>query len=102
MAESVQQTYKIGEAARELGVETSVLRYWESEFPQLAPRRTSTGQRLYSAEDLAIARKIQTLLYEEKMTIAGARKRLAGADDNALLPMILAELNRIRSFLASR
>ena len=45
MAESGQQ-YKIGEAAQELGVETSVLRYWESEFSQLRPRRTSTGQRL--------------------------------------------------------
>ncbi len=101
MAESGQQ-YKIGEAAQELGVETSVLRYWESEFSQLRPRRTSTGQRLYSAQDLELAKKIQFLLYEEKMTIAGARKRLAGKDDEPMLSMIVSELNRIRSFLANK
>ncbi len=102
MAESVQQTYKIGEAAQELGLETSVLRYWESEFPQLCPRRTSTGQRLYSVQDLEIARKIQSLLYEEKMTIEGARKRLADRHDKPLLSMIIAELTSIRSFLANK
>ncbi len=104
--------YKIGEIARKLGVETSVLRYWENEFPQLHPRRTSSGQRLYSEQDLQTAKLIYSLLYREKMTIAGARKRLEDPNpvlntdlqtqtdkNDELLPEIIAELNRIRLLL---
>ena len=104
------QYYKIGEVARKLGVETSVLRYWENEFPWLQPRRTSSGQRLYSEQDLQQAKMIYNLLYIEKMTIAGAKKRLELSESvpntnlqidkkSELLPEIIAELNRIRTLL---
>lgn len=71
-----QKTYKIGEAASKLGLERYVLRFWESEFPQLNPIRTEKGQRLYSEEHLALIQKIKTLLYDQGMTIEGAKRRL--------------------------
>lgn len=103
--------YKIGEIARKLGVETSVLRYWENEFSELHPRRTSSGQRLYSEQDFQTVQTIYNLLYNEKMTIAGARKRLEESkidsetlmlqkyNDNKLLNEIITELNRIWALL---
>ena len=72
----VSRTYRIGEAARILNVQTSVLRFWEDEFPELQPERTPKGQRLYSEKDIDILKRIRTLLYEQGMTIEGARKVL--------------------------
>ncbi len=69
---------RIGEVAKLLGLQTSVLRYWESEFPTLAPQRTEKGQRLYSPENVALLRKVRTLLHEKGMTIEGARRVLEG------------------------
>lgn len=69
--------YRIGEAARLLELETYVLRFWESEFPQLEPLRTPKGQRLYTAAHLELLQRVKGLLYEEGMTIEGARKVLA-------------------------
>ncbi len=68
--------YKIGEACRELDIQPYVLRYWETEFPLLKPDKSRSGQRVYSARDLAVIRRIKELLYEEGYTIAGAKKRL--------------------------
>ena len=68
--------YKIGEAGRLVGVEASVLRYWESEFPFLSPRKGRAGQRIYSAEDIGVLLLIRKLLYEDRYTIDGARKKL--------------------------
>lgn len=68
--------YRIGEVSRIIGVEPYVLRYWESEFPQIRPRRADTNQRTYQKKDLDVIMKIKQLLYEEKLTIEGARKRL--------------------------
>lgn len=70
---------RIGEVAKLLGLQTSVLRYWESEFPTLAPQRTEKGQRLYNPENVALLRKVRTLLHEKGMTIEGARRVLEGA-----------------------
>jgi DNA-binding transcriptional MerR regulator len=70
------RTYKIGQAARILGVEPYVLRFWEGEFSQIRAGRTPKGQRFYTEEDLRVIRRIKHLLYEEKMTIEGARRRL--------------------------
>ncbi len=70
------KTYRIGEAAELLELPSSVLRFWESEFVQLAPLRTEKGQRLYTEEHLALLRRIRTLLREEGMTIDGARRVL--------------------------
>lgn len=68
--------YSIGEAAELLGVKPHVLRYWESEFEKLRPKKTPTGQRVYRIRDLQVAKTIHRLLYDEKYTIAGARKKL--------------------------
>jgi len=68
--------YKIGQAAREVGVKTYVLRFWEGEFDELEPIRTDSGQRLYTEENLEIVREIKRLLYDEGLTIEGAKKRL--------------------------
>lgn len=68
--------FRIGEVSRIIGVEPYVLRYWESEFPQIRPRRADSNQRTYQKRDLEIIFEIKRLLYEEKMTIQGARKKL--------------------------
>ncbi len=73
---SDEQPYKIGEVARLLEVNTSVLRYWETEFAQLDPIRTEGGQRLYTPQHLALLKEIKFLLYDEKLTIQGARQAL--------------------------
>ena len=72
------RVYRIGEAARALNLQTSVLRFWEGEFPGLQPVRTPKGQRLYTESDMALLRKIRSLLHEQGMTIEGARRVLAG------------------------
>ncbi len=71
-----KQYFKIGEVAEILDLEHYVLRYWESEFPRLTPRRTKSGQRLYHRSDVQLLLEIKRLLYDEKLTIAGAKKRL--------------------------
>ena len=71
-----KQYYRIGEVAAYLEVNTSVLRFWESEFPQLNPGKSRSGQRLYTRSDLELALEIRRLLYQEKMTIPGARRQL--------------------------
>ena len=68
---------KIGEVCELAGVQSHVLRYWESEFPMLAPQKNRAGQRVYRKRDVEIALRIKELLYEDQYTIAGAKKRLA-------------------------
>lgn len=68
--------YKIGEAAKLLNLKTYVLRFWETEFTELRPHRTETGQRLYSEQDIVLLRTIRHLLHERGLTIEGARKAL--------------------------
>lgn len=68
--------YKIGEACKLLDIQPYVLRYWEREFPFLAPDKSRSGQRVYSAEELEVIRRIKALLYEEGYTIAGAKRKL--------------------------
>src|SRR5579885_405487 len=68
--------FKIGEVAEILGVEPYVLRYWESEFPQLAPKKSGTGHRLYRRKDVELLLRIKHLLYEKRFTIEGARQSL--------------------------
>jgi len=96
----LQRTYKIGEVAGLTGLKPFVLRYWETEFPQLVPVRTKTGQRLYTDAHLDLLLRIKTLLYEEKLTIDGARRRLSGeAQDTSLLRLVYDELVAIRHML---
>ena len=68
--------YKIGEVSRIVGVEPYVLRYWETEFPFLKPRKNKSGQRVYIKRDVEVLLKIKRLLYQERYTIEGVRKRL--------------------------
>ena len=68
--------FRIGEVSRIIGVEPYVLRYWESEFPQIRPSRADSKQRTYQKKDLELIKEIKRLLYEEKLTLEGARKRL--------------------------
>ncbi len=70
--------FRIGEVARLCGVQTYVLRFWESEFPQLKPSKSETGQRLYRVREVELARRIRGLLYDDGYTIAGARQTLQG------------------------
>src|SRR5215813_1016743 len=65
--------FRIGEVARLCSLPAYVLRFWETEFPQLAPKKSSTGQRLYRQRDVENVLRIKKLLYEEGFTISGAR-----------------------------
>jgi len=68
--------FKIGEVCEITETQPYVLRYWESEFPALAPAKNSSGQRIYRRRDIETVLRIKELLYEEGFTIAGAKKRL--------------------------
>src|SRR5437764_10051889 len=68
--------FRIGEVARLCRLEAYVLRFWETEFPQLKPVKSSTGQRMYRKKDVEAVVRIKTLLYDEGFTIAGARQQL--------------------------
>jgi DNA-binding transcriptional MerR regulator len=70
--------YKIGEVCRMADVQPYVLRYWETEFPPLAPNKSGGGQRLYTKREIDIILRIKQLLYSEGFTIAGAKKKLEG------------------------
>jgi DNA-binding transcriptional MerR regulator len=68
--------YRIGEACKQLDIQPYVLRYWETEFAVLSPKKSKAGQRVYSEEELQLIQRIKQLLYEEGYTIAGAKKKL--------------------------
>ena len=68
--------YRIGEVSKIVGAEPYVLRYWEMEFPFLKPRKNKSGQRVYIKRDVEILFQIKRLLYNERYTIEGVRKRL--------------------------
>lgn len=72
--------YKIGEVAELLNLKTHVLRFWETEFAQLEPLRTDSGQRIYTEEHVDMLRRIRQLLHEQGMTIEGAKRVLAGEE----------------------
>src|SRR5512144_3176161 len=67
--------YKIGEVSKITGIETYVLRYWETEFSFLHPRKNKSGQRVYVKKDLEMILQIKKMLYQERYTIEGVRKR---------------------------
>jgi DNA-binding transcriptional MerR regulator len=83
--------FKIGEVCEITDTQPYVLRYWESEFPALAPAKNSSGQRIYRRKDIETVLRIKQLLYEEGFTIAGAKKRLeAEASGRGTTPSSLA------------
>ncbi|MEW6419217.1 MAG: MerR family transcriptional regulator [Nitrospirota bacterium] len=75
--------YRIGEVSRIVGVEPYVLRYWETEFSFLKPRKNKSGQRVYIKRDVELLLNIRRLLYQERYTIEGVRKRLGLVSVNA-------------------
>ena len=98
--------FRIGETSRIIGVEPYILRYWESEFSQIRPQRADSNQRTYQRKDLEILLEIKRLLYDERMTIEGAKQRLKHGRakrepvDAAFLEGIKTELNEILRILA--
>lgn len=68
--------FRIGDVSKLLGVEPYVLRYWETEFPSLGPKKSGSGHRLYRRKDVELLLKIKHLLYEKRFTIEGARQHL--------------------------
>ena len=83
--------YKIGEACKELDIQPYVLRYWETEFQALSPSKSKSGQRVYSADDLELIRRIKELLYKEGYTIAGAKKKLESEVVSRPRPVAVAD-----------
>src|SRR2546423_9797200 len=96
---------KIGEVCEVAGVEAYVLRFWETEFPNLAPKKSKTGHRVYRREDVENVLKIKSLLYDRGFTIAGARKQLARskpvepAERDRMLARVRDELREILTLL---
>jgi DNA-binding transcriptional MerR regulator len=84
-AESFPQKlyYKIGEVGDITGVPSHVLRFWEKQFPQLAPNKTRSGHRLYKKRDIQVILHIKDLLYNKRFTIKGARESLANWREGA-------------------
>jgi len=76
-----EKTFRIGEAAEMLELKSYVLRYWETEFPQLVPNRTEKGQRLYTSGHVDLLRNIKDLLHVQGMTLEGARRVLAAGNN---------------------
>jgi DNA-binding transcriptional MerR regulator len=85
--------FKIGEVCEITDTQPYVLRYWESEFPALAPAKNSSGQRIYRRRDIETVLRIKQLLYEEGFTIAGAKKRLE-AEQAGRVPTPQADAGR--------
>ena len=95
--------FKIGEVADIVGVEAFVLRFWESEFPTLSPKKSESGHRVYRRTDLEMALKIKELLHEQGFTIAGARKQIGrrrrGNVDEKVGEETAQKLERVRDEL---
>jgi DNA-binding transcriptional MerR regulator len=97
--------FRIGEASRIVGVEPYVLRYWENEFAQLRPRRADSRQRTYQKKDLETLLEIKRLLYEDRMTIEGAKLRLKKekneppTTENSFFEEVKRELHKILEVL---
>lgn len=88
--------FSIREVSDLLGVRDYVLRYWEQEFPQLNPQKGRGGRRKYVAEDIALLRKINRLLYVEKYTIKGARQVLARGKAPKTKPKLMTKLKEMK------
>ena len=100
--------FRIGEVSRLLAVPAYVLRYWETEFPALAPKKSGSGQRMYRRKEVELLLEIKQLLYEKRFTIEGARRflgprlraRRAGSqrepEQSALFPARPAGLDEVR------
>lgn len=102
--------YRIGEVAEIVGVKPHVLRYWETEFAFLSPQKDEGSQRLYTQKDLQKVLTIKKLLYEDRFTVAGAKKRFreewakakerdAGDERRRLLRQVRSEVEALVKLL---
>jgi len=113
--------YSISEVSEMTSLKPYVLRYWETEFPQLRPSKNRAGNRIYRANDIKIIERIKKLLYEEKYTIQGAKKKLqqelsrskpdgnpqlglnlSGEDKNKVIEELRRELQNILGILDNK
>jgi DNA-binding transcriptional MerR regulator len=110
---ATKRTFKLAEVCRQLDLPPYVLRYWETEFKELAPPKSRSDQRMYRRRDVEVVLAIKRLLYEERFTIEGARRRLAEiqrgqreearrppSDAAALLARVRTELGELKALLA--
>ncbi len=91
--------WPIGEVAQELGVNTSLLRYWEKEFGTLRPKRTNKGDRLYTKDDIEQLRRIQHLVKDKGFTLQGAKDQLRKPEPQEAPPVPELPLDEVRSKL---
>ncbi len=106
--------YTIGEVCNLLDLKAHVLRYWEKEFPQVKPKKQFGRNRRYSPDDIELLKKIKHMLYEQRLTIEGAKKKLKVAnkqpnqieldftvDKNEVKKKIFKELQDVKKLLKS-
>ncbi|MBI5191873.1 MAG: MerR family transcriptional regulator [Nitrospirae bacterium] len=95
--------YKISEVSKITGLESYVLRYWETEFRFLSPRKNRGGQRVYEQKDIDAILNIKKMLYEEGFTIAGARKKLQdqSGKDSKVIKKVIEDLKGVLNLLKS-
>lgn len=93
--------YSIGEVAEITGLEAHVLRFWETEFPALHPRKNRAGRRVYTAEDIQTVERIQQLLRDDRYTIEGARHILELENEGPALDDRRDSLRKLRSLLVA-
>lgn len=107
--------YTIGEVCNLLDLKAHVLRYWEKEFPQVKPKKQFGRNRRYSTEDIELLKRIKHMLYEQRLTIEGARKKLKQqkqepnqieldfvVDKNETKANIIKELQEVKDILKRR
>jgi len=96
--------YKIGEVCKLTDLKPSVLRFWEKEFRQLRPTKSSGGQRLYTEQNVELAKRLKVMLYDEKFTIDGVKKKLSATEEyesGLSKEQVKSELNEILNILNS-
>ena len=99
-AATEEKLYKIGEVCKLADLQPYVLRYWETEFPSLAPGKSGGGQRLYTRREVDIILRIKELLYREGFTIAGAKKKLETELSEPVAPVPVAmDLTKVKQEL---
>ena len=98
--EFTKRYYSIGEAAAIFELNTSALRFWEKEFPELKPKKSESGARKYSAKDMELLRKIHFLVKEKGFTLEGARQKLKHApEDSVNTEDLVRRLQNVKSEL---
>ena len=93
--------FKVGEVSAITGVPAYVLRFWETEFKKIKPKRTPSGQRLYRKNDIELILRVKHLLYEKKYTIQGAKQHLKTKPAEKMKKSSTITLDEIRSELES-